>query len=145
VARIQRRVALVVVRRRRNPPPQTTKSSTPSAEREIEIPPKKAKNRCKTQRFFCCFKLVFNGERITNDEVFDEVIDFGFGFTEDLIPLEGIHSAEEGFPVYGEVIAIGERDLTGILGGNRDEAIDFCHGIKSDFVTHWMYFLSDAE
>ena len=47
--------------------------------------------------------------------------------------------------VYGEVIAIGERDLTGVLGCDANEAVDVCHGIESDFVAHLFNFLSDVE
>ena len=85
--------------------------------------------------------LILDRHGIADDEVLNEVIDLGVGLAEDLIPLKGIHSTQEGFSVYGEVIAIGQRDLAAVLGSDTNEAVDVCHGVQSDFVPH-NFFLS---
>ena len=81
-------------------------------------------------------QLVLNGLGVADDEVGDEVIDLVIGLTEDLIPLEGIHCAEEGLTVYGEVVTVGQCDFAAMLGCDADKAVDICHGIESDFVSH---------
>ena len=79
---------------------------------------------------------IFNGQGIANDEVFDEVVDFVFGFAVDVFPLEGVHCTQKGLAVYGEVITVGERDLSVVLGCDANETVYVCHSVKSDFVSH---------
>jgi hypothetical protein len=67
------------------------------------------------------------------------VVDLGLCLAVDLIPLEGIHRAEERLSVYRKVIAVGERQLSGILGGHADEAVDLGHRVQSDLIAHLLF------
>ena len=94
---------------------------------------------------FCYVRSILYRERVANDKIADEVIDLGFGFAEDLLPLKGVHCTQQRLSAYGKVVAVGQHDLSGVFGGNADKAVDVCHGVQSDLVSHNFIILSSVR